>query len=317
MKEVGKASVSAGRPGSDIRAEVFVADLVERGASYSDFIVYPEGTFRRRYRKDIVSAEPLELAGGQAVTAVRVNRDGIYDALPEALFHDLPSESVRGIGEMAGNSKLQKQKEKETRNFFLPLENEIFLQKVILELTERRIIQRLSENLFQEIFPSFWNIDRSLPREQVSKLMMFLQHANRFAGNLELTAHALSLILNEKVTLNRYESGEHYRPGEMRLSQQSPALGEARLGFDFVCGRGAPDDLPVVEFVIGPLEHTAIADFLEKGKISRFVTLFFSYFIPVEMHAVMKVAGEASKSEFVLDGKTPSYLGYNTILKAS
>ncbi|MFO7616171.1 MAG: hypothetical protein R6V75_02885, partial [Bacteroidales bacterium] len=172
----------------DIKAEVVIADLLENGLSPGDFITIPDGLFRRRYRKDLTHAELIALNNGQEILGLHLTREGLYDALPEALFHGIQTENVNSGEEMARVSKTQRIEEKECRNFFLPFENEILYQRVQIEMAERRILRRFSENLFNDVFPELWNIDRSLPRTLVSRLMLFLHYAHRFSSQPELGA---------------------------------------------------------------------------------------------------------------------------------
>ncbi len=71
----------------DLRAEVLVNDLIVRGISVNDLFVKPVGLFRRRFDKDIHSVEQVDLKDGQRAQILRLNREGLYDGLPENLFH--------------------------------------------------------------------------------------------------------------------------------------------------------------------------------------------------------------------------------------
>jgi len=99
---------------------------------------------------------------------------------------------------MADDSKKLKIEEKEARKFFLPFENEIFFQRVNLELEERNLISQFSDNLFNEIFPDFWKIDRALPRKWVSRMVLFLHFAHQLISNQDNVAKCLEVIIEEK-----------------------------------------------------------------------------------------------------------------------
>ncbi len=314
MKDLSTIKESVNDLSYDIKAEIVIADLLENGLNQPDCIVIPDGLFRRRFKKDVSHAEIVRLNNGQEVLGVHITRESIYDSLPEAIFHGPPPEGLNSGHEMAKASKTQKMEEKSSRAFFLPFENEIFFQKVQLELSERKILQRFSENIFNDIFPEFWNLDRSLPKELVSKLMLFLHYLHKFVGNCELTAKALEVILNEPVTINL-----HTKPtdSDMLLATQlqNPSLlGSSSLGQDLICGNQSEDQFPVMEFVIGPLEHTRIEDYLDNGMITRFLEVFFSYFVPLEMIPSKTIKGYAARREFVLSETGASFLGYNTVL---
>jgi len=314
MKDLSAIEESLNDLSYDIKAEIVIADLWENGLNPADFLIFPDGLFCRRFKKDVSHAEILELNNGQEVLSVHITRESIYDSLPEALFHSTLGEGLNSGHEMAEASKIQKREERECRTFFLPFENEIFFQKVQLELSERKILQRFSENLFNDIFPDFWNLDRSLPKKLVSKLMLFLHYAYKFAGNTELISRALEVILDEPVSVRIDTVNFAGNGSENTVNQVDQGLGQSRLGLDMVCGTHLEDQAPVMEFSIGPLENTHIEDYLDNGIISRFLDVFFNYFVPLEMNAIKTIKGYASRQEFVLSESGPTYLGYNTYL---
>lgn len=314
MKDLSAIKESVNDLSYDIKAEIVIADLLENGLNQNDCLVYPDGLFRRRFKKDVSHAEIVPLNNGQHVLGIHITRESIYDSLPEALFHGPPPEGLISGHEMAKSSKTQKAEEKESRSFFLPFENEIFFQKVQLELSERKILHRFSDNLFNDIFPDFWNLDRSLPKELVNKLMLFLHYSHRFVGNCALTAKALEVILNEAVSINLITNPSD---PELRLVKeyQAPSLlGGSSLGEDMICGDQSEDQFTVMEFVIGPLKNSRVEDYLETGIISRFLEVFFSYFVPLEMIPTKKIKGYAARQEFAISDKGHTFLGYNTIL---
>jgi hypothetical protein len=314
MKNLAEVKDTINDLAHDIKAEVILADLLENGLSQQDYIIISDGLFRRRYKKDITHAEVTELNNGQELLEIHLTREGIYDALPEALFHGLPDERLSSGQDMAKLSKKQKLEEKACRNFFLPFENEIFHQRVQLEQSERKVLHKFSENLFNDIFPDFWNLDRSLPGVLVSRLMLFLHYSHRIAGNIDLTAQALETILDEKVTARWIGNGNARISGNPGLRMAPSCLGSSLLGKDFVCGDHPPEWFPSLEFTIGPLSGSRIEDYLENGPIDRFLDVFFGYFVPMEVIPVRKIIGHSGKNEFMLSPDAPVYLGYDTIL---
>ncbi|MCX6223465.1 MAG: hypothetical protein NTV01_01700 [Bacteroidia bacterium] len=314
MKDLSAIKESVNDLAYDIKAEIVIADLLENGLNPQDYLVFSDGLFRRRFKKDVTHSDLIELNNGHEILGIHITREGIYDSLPEAIFHGPPTEGLNSGHEMAKASKTQKMEEKESRTFFLPFENEIFFQKIQLELSERKILQRFSENLFNDIFPGFWNVDRSLPKELVSKLMLFLHYTHKFVGNLDLTAKALEVILNEPVIAHLILNPVNPDVNPFQDYQSPSVLGSSSLGQDMICGNQSEDQFTLMEFDIGPLKNTRIEDYLENGRIARFLDVFFSYFIPLDITAIINIKGYAVRQEFVLSEKGLSFLGFNTIL---
>jgi len=298
----------------DIKAEIVIADLIENGLPQHGFVVMADGFFQRRYKKDLSHAEVIKLNNGQEILGIHLTREGIYDALPEAIFHAPPDEAPKTGHDMARVSKKQKMEEKECRNFFLPFENEIFNQKIQLELSERKILRRFTENLFNDIFPEFWDIDRSLPKELVSKLMLFLHYAHKIVGDVELTAKTLETILDEPVTINLTSHPITRDLVMVSGYQKSSTLGSSMLGQDMVCGDKTDDTYLMMDFLIGPIKHTNIGDYLANGMIARFLDVFFSYFVPLELVAKTTILCDAATHGFALGDDTSGVLGYTSVL---
>jgi predicted component of type VI protein secretion system len=90
-------------------------------------------------------------------------------------------------------------------------------------------------------------------------------------------------------------------------------LGSCSLGNDLICGAYAADADPVMEFEIGPLTNSAVEDYLENGPFFRFLSCFYSYFIPMEMEAVTTVSVSNTQQHFILDDPASNaILGFNT-----
>lgn len=301
----------------DIKAEIIIADLVENGMGQNDYVVLSDGFFQRRFKKDISHTDIIKLNNGQEIIGIHLTREGLYDALPEAIFHNPPDEAPRNGHEMATVSKKQKMEEKECRTFFLPFENEIFNQKVNLELTERKILRRFSENLFNDVFPGFWNLDRSLPHEMSSKIMHYLHYAYRISGDISLTARALESILNESVTITLSSMPVNQQNYPANGYQDPSILGSSILGNDLVCGTQSDDQFTCMLFHIGPLNHSKIGDYLHNGPISKVLSVFYSFFVPLEILPKTILKGTQSAHGLILGDPESGLLGYCSLLTES
>jgi len=298
---------------NDIKAEVVAADLIENNLNPADIVVLHDGSFKRNYSRDINFAEVIKLDNGQQVLGMHITRDGLYDSLPEGIFHDQSTEPLTSGHEMASISKKQKTEEKESRLFFLPFENEIFLHRIQLEIEERRLLYRFSENLFDDIYPQFWNLDRTLPRRLVSRFVLILHLTHKIIGDLDLTAKCLEAILDEDVKINITKRSLKEKGFSGIPEKKQTGLGSSTLGADFICGDYISDYDPVMEFVIGPLKNSPIVDFLENGSYSRFLTCFYSFFVPIELEPVTTIKENETRQQFILSEITSNViLGYNS-----
>lgn len=296
----------------DLRAEVIAAEVIENGLSPAEVVIIPDGSFGRKYSRDITTAEVIKSENGQTVLGIHVSRDGLYDSLPEAVFHDQSSEPLISGHEMAKLSKKQKTEEKEARLFFLPFENEIFYHRIQIEREERKILHRFNENLFDDIYPQFWKLDRSLPKKLVSRFVLILHMIHKILGNNELIAQCLGIIIDEEVHINITRSKQPGSPaGHPR--NRAVGLGSAGLGENFICGEYVSDTDPGMEFVIGPLKNSSIENYLENGSYSKFLSAFYSFVVPVEMDPLTTIKISDDKQQFNLtDGQSSTILGFNS-----
>ena len=300
---------------SDIKAEVLMADLILEGFTESDFLVFFDSLFKRGYSKDILKAEKAVNNDVQEKIAIYLSRDGLYDLLPEGLFHTSPETALTSGKGMAADSRKDSKIEKETRKFFQPFENEFFYQRVQLELKERSILEKLNDYSLDDFFLDFWKIDSSLPKELIIKLSAMLPFVKEIAGDFGMTASCLGAILEEEVAYNLHYISSIQKANISSRPENEYSLGNAELGVNLITDGLTFESCKVIRFVIGPLRRTGIEPYLKNGEITRFIGCFCSYFIPMEMDYEVDVIMRKELQSFVLDtDKAQSIIGYSTII---
>lgn len=297
--------------GYDAKVESQLALALEEGMTPEDFVVCCDGLFVREFSPDLINIEVKEDANKRRHLAFHLSRGGLYDQLPEGLFFQ---ERVRrGFGysaaEMAADHKLNDKKEEEIRRFFLPFENDFFWQRIQLEQEESRLLQGLQSGILNEYFVKFWNIPRSIPRSFVAPLILLLPYAHQIAGDLLLTAECLEQIFLEQVLVNKKLALDTQAP-----SSQSNGLGSSQLGIDLLCGEQFWEDLPVLEFVIGPLQRSAISDYLVGGNRFDLMNTFISFFVPAGLDVEFSIIVPAEKQHMMLKTEESPVLGYSSII---
>lgn len=299
----------------DIKAEAVIADLLENGLESEDFVVIPIGIFKRRYSRDIAYSSTIQLKNGSELLGIHLNRDAIYDNLPEGFFHQ-NTEHSNEPKNISKDSKKLKEEEKEARTFFLPFENEIFSQRINLELEERKILNRFSENLSDDFSPEFWRLDQSNDQGYLSGMVKFLHISHKIAGNTKLTEKCLEAIIDEHVTATIAENCTPVKAIQKGgKKKRNCLLGSAMLGVDFICGDEFMSMGHTMRFDIGPLRNSCINDYLKNGRISNFLKCFFGYFVPAELEISTNVLVSPDKLEFMLDSKGEgAVLGYKTAI---
>src|SRR5947209_7624350 len=122
MKQEALPLTSFGNWFDDFKAEVTAAEMVELGIPDDQVIILLLGAMKRSARKDIQSIEEeLSVYDRKEYVVIKTPKEGIYDMLPEGLFHH-PSahKSAKSEKEIIKIIKQRKEEEQNARKFFIP-----------------------------------------------------------------------------------------------------------------------------------------------------------------------------------------------------
>lgn len=293
----------------DIKAEALMNQGLKNQVHHEDFVVLPNGHFYREYRKDLLLVDRLEDNRRYDWLQLRLSRIGLYDLLPEGLFHQsTPGTHQGSAAEMAAASKIDKKKENSVRKFFQPVEHQLFLQRVQIEAAEEQLLEGINGNLLNDYFFEFWQLPAGLPSRAASMLVLLLPYAHKISGDISLMQDCLEILLHEQVIISTYESGTCYADTE-------PAgLGSAQLGNDLVCGNSFEEDYPCLRYTIGPLKNTSPVAYVAGGEYELLLQVFNNFFAPVESDITIDIEIDPDKAIIKLAGEEEPILGYSTTL---
>lgn len=264
----------------DIRAEVMANELLESKTVFQNEItISNQGQFSRAYRSDILGAVILDNNyDKEEYLNIQLSRDSIYDSLPEGFTHSLKENNAdKSVQQMIREHKHQKKQETEARNFFNPLENEIFHYKTKIEGVERDFLYKLNSGKPLEFFYDFWGLPPIYPAVLVSKFIQLLPYAYKIVGNIDLACRCLSNIIGEKIQYQTTSSKELSAEGEQII------LGENRLGIDFISGKNYTDYSMNLTIEIGPIINSPFHNYINEGDVKKFIDCFCEHFFPMEV----------------------------------
>ncbi|MEO8961053.1 MAG: hypothetical protein ABI325_04175, partial [Ginsengibacter sp.] len=124
MKSPGYLNTLIDTIDTDFKAEVVAAEMVESGVPAEEIMIILLGSLRRSHRKDVDTiTEEISDHNNKVFTHITTHKEGIYDMLPEGLFHSpaLPK-SATTQKEIIENIKKHRLEENNARRFFLPFE---------------------------------------------------------------------------------------------------------------------------------------------------------------------------------------------------
>ena len=305
----------------DLRLEVVLAELLAHGYAFDDFLIRPVGLFARRYRRDLgaVRDENFERAGRETVrTVLEVHREGLYDTLPQQVFHQPGTTGTDGSPsprDMVEDIRLQRRKEKATRMFFLPFEQEFFHFRVLIEQEERRYFTNLTARWYNEALAHFWGVaDSGLPPEPLTNLLYLLPLAHNIVGDLPRTQQCFESVLGQPVQLRVVAPRRHALPAAG--APQAPAegtLGNLGLGHNMVLGGEYQETLPALEISLLGLSVAALEGYLAGEWPAKALALLCEYFVAFETDVVLRYEMAAAEPSFVLgEGEAAPVLGFTT-----
>ena len=290
----------------NLKAEVLIAEIQENSdITIDDFIIANKSTFSRSYRRDIISIDNLLYDN---MLTLNLSRNGLYDTLPEGLFH------VQNVNKDAksyiAQRKTVKQEEQDARLFFAPLENEFFYQKLNIECNERALLDDF-HNINDDFLQGFWKMDLNISESYTLKLIKLLPYSHKIVGDFELTRLSLQKVLNEKVSFKKtYKKQINTENGDKNTNDK---IGY-QLGVDTVLDGSANEVLsPVLEVTIGPVSENNINKYLKKDGVLDFINTFYDYFIPMEVEVTTKFIRH-NEIGFLLDETNGAIIGISTRL---
>ena len=284
-----------------LRAEALCADLLGNGFSFKDLVIKHAGSFKKSYRNDVESLTINNKEGSDKENLeVELNRDGIYDRLPEGLFHQSRGNAnTRGLAKMVEEYKRYRDEEKQARKFFQPLDQELFRYSVLVEQEERTLQMGMLKGSLEHTFNKFWDIPHGLPAGAASVLVRIMPWLHRIKGDKLLTAKALGMMLELPVTIKEYYAGEQHR------EENVFRLGDGELGVDTVVGNMFMEPSLCWEFTISEIAAGQIVSYTGTQPYSNFLKHFTEVFIPIEIDAIFvyeleTTTGGEEKGENVL-----------------
>lgn len=297
----------------DIRVEVFIAALIQKKSlKFDQFLVRPVGIFRRPYSKDILKIQIVEHETNSAYYEIDVSREGLYDMLPEGLFHKDSEARKKSDSKNIKINQVQRNEENAARKFFLPLEQEFFRNRIHLEITEQNV-GNLTKNINTEeqgiSFSNFWGFGQTFTKNQNLILLHLLPQVHKIVGNFVLTGSAMSLVLGKKV-----EVSIKYKPTFAHEGFSPKSLADMRLGVDSILGAQFVDGLPTILIKISLEHESEVVGLMFDGQEKKRLQCLCDYLLPVGYPVEYEIEAINAKEQLELSESKENYLGYMTTI---
>ena len=295
---------------SDIKAEIVAADLVQNGKNLDNIVIRPVGLFTRKFRNDILHYEDVDSSTGNedSLLFIDVSREGLFDALPQGLFHQPSGKRIEGLENQIEELRKQRQEEIEAKKFFSVFEKEFNQCKVLVELEERKSIFGFGESFNSDLFADIWVELRDIAPKFHQYLFQILPIAHKCRGNVHLSSLLLGFVVNEKVHIS-----VSVEPKFQKNSFPGNELNKQFLGTDFVLGDNTPSYDSEYKIIIGPVAKKKLKHFLHGGEYEKVILYLLEYFIPFDADAKLELVLEnEAENLFLREGENYCFLGYDS-----
>lgn len=299
---------------TDFKAELHGALLSEAGFDNAQILMVRDGNNLSNVSKDIRSVKYRNLPGTAEGSCIelKTNRRGIYDSLPEGLFHDsLFAGKVKDLEHILEEMQHHRNEEFFIRRFFSLLESETDREGIQAQLLELRYDKKNKYPDYARLFSACWPVTGILSGRGALLFIKFMPHIHSIRCRLEEVSDALSQILEAPVSV-------HSRMEQRTMkAQKTNRLGNLRLGTSSVnvgVLHSAEADLHIH---IGDIPAREVDRFLpgnhSRKALSMLVDIFLGAFQESDV-TISVIPSERKTYLKPMDDAYPCYLGINTFL---
>lgn len=297
---------------SDYKAELVAASLVEQGYDIDRIIITREGAARRGFAKDIESIK-VQFSQHDLLDYlyIKANKEGIYDILPEGMFHQSThTKKNKDKEDVLDDIKLHRQKEFFARMFFRPLEIEVDRMLVEANLFETRYDKKISNPNFVNIFVQYWPILKLLKRKQAIFFMHAISVLHKVRNRYREIEISMSSILDVPVRIEEVKM-----PAKEASRYFESRIGDTYLGTDWVLGKCFDDGKYDLHITIGPVSAREMEFFLETATGNILFDYLCKLFLPSDIFVEKDFKILPEDADFLLsDSERITYLGINTFI---
>ncbi|MEB4759991.1 type VI secretion system baseplate subunit TssG [Chryseobacterium indologenes] len=298
---------------TDFKAEAVAVNLLKYHRAVSNIFIERVGVNDRAYLKDIKSITSSYLGFDEEVFTIESYREGIYDYLPEGLFHP-PSlgASRKNVDTVVREIRRQKRVEEDARKFFRPFELEVFFTEISSLLKESEFDITSNTDVLLETVSELWPLITMLDKQNAYIFMHILPFFHQIRGSKKWFERCMTAFLQVPVVVT-------FSPNiidEIEKNDDSMLLGNSRLGVTYIPSGKHMDGQRNWVVNIGPIPYEDMEKYIPGSPFRKVLQALYDYFLPVTVDVEENFVTEKVEYSFSLedDERNASRLGYSTFL---
>lgn len=301
---------------TDYLAITKAASLVEEGIPIDQIEIVPNGGRTRAFSKEIENIQSsISEWTDQETIRITSNREGLYDMLPEGLFHNLSvGREILDEDMMIFDIREKRAQEKDARQFFAPFEIELNQLRLRLSLFENRLDLSAKYDEKSKLFQKNWSELSLLDHRQKVIWLHFLPEIQHHKNDLIFMRKFIQLLLKIPVVIERKTI---LRPENTQNADSTVAfkLGEGNLGVHSMVKNASTQEIELIQVKLGPASSAAISIFYPNQPGLSIIQSVFDYLLPVncETEVIYELLPD-SKHTILSTNEAASLLGHTSYL---
>lgn len=297
---------------TDFRVEAVATNILKYHNPEANILIQREGLNDRAYLKDIKNIKSSYFDLDEENIIIETYREGIYDYLPEGVFHP-PSlgTSSRNVESVVKEMRRQKVVESNARKFFQPFELEFFYTHVAALLKESEFDSESKKDSLLEFAIEIWPILGKINPESAKTLVNILPFFHEVRGNKTWLEKFLSAFLRVPVEITFSANCIKAQDDKEGIT----ALGKARLGMTLISMGNHMDGDKNWVINIGTIPYSELYNYIPGNPFRQLLREIYEFFVPVSVKVLENFITEKSENSFQMNrNNNTNRLGYSTFL---